>query len=114
MFVNVMNEEESRIAIVADGQLEELSIETAYDEMLEGNIYKASIDKVVPSLDACFVNYGREKNGFLALNEIRPEYYTNGERKAENLKRGQKLMVRVKKGEVGEKGAALILEDNNG
>ena len=52
MLVNVVNDEESRIAIVADGRLEELSIETAQQEQIEGNIYQARIVKIIASLDA--------------------------------------------------------------
>ncbi|PLX45094.1 MAG: ribonuclease E, partial [Deltaproteobacteria bacterium] len=107
MFVNVKNEEESRIAILNDGLLEELSIDTSHDALIEGNIYKGKIERVVPGLEAVFVDFGREKNGFLAFHEIHPDYYKSGERKAENLRRGQEMMVQVKKGEIGDKGAAL-------
>lgn len=106
MYVNVINEEESRIAIVDEGVLEELSIETSHDELIEGNIYKAKVEKVIPGLDAVFVDFGREKNGFIALGEIRSEYFS-GDRRPENLKRGRELLVQVKKGEIGNKGAAL-------
>ncbi|PLX41265.1 MAG: hypothetical protein C0608_06605 [Deltaproteobacteria bacterium] len=107
MFVNVKNEEESRIAILNDGLLEELSIDTSHDTLIEGNIYKGKIERVVPGLEAVFVDFGREKNGFLAFHEIHPDYYKSGERKADNLRRGQEVMVQVKKGEIGDKGAAL-------
>ena len=52
MFINVVNEEESRIAKLSDGLLEELSIETSLDEFIEGNIYKARVERVLASLDA--------------------------------------------------------------
>lgn len=107
MYVNVVNEEESRIAIVEDGLLEELSIETSHDDLIEGNLYKARVEKVLPGLDAVFVDFGREKNGFIALSEVRSEYFANGDRKPDNLKRGRDLLVQVKKGEIGTKGAAL-------
>ncbi|TAL16614.1 Rne/Rng family ribonuclease [bacterium] len=107
MYINVRNEEESRIAILENGLLEELSVETASDDTIEGNIYKGKIDRVVPGLEAAFVDYGREKNGFLAFSEINSEYFQGGDRKPENLLRGQEVMVQVKKGEIGDKGAAL-------
>ncbi|GAB4276316.1 MAG: hypothetical protein Kow0092_32060 [Deferrisomatales bacterium] len=107
MFVNVVNEEESRIAIVSDGLLEELSIETSRHEQIEGNIYKAKIVKVIPSLDAVFVDYGGNRNGFLAVSDIHPRYLPNGERGAAGLRVGQELLVQVRKGEIGQKGAAL-------
>ncbi|WP_459943189.1 Rne/Rng family ribonuclease, partial [Deferrisoma palaeochoriense] len=107
MLVNVVNEEESRIAIVADGLLEEVAVETAQVERLEGNIYKARIVKVVPSLDAVFVDFGAEKNGFLPVDDIHQRYFPEGKRATSALRVGQELMVQVRKGETGQKGAAL-------
>ncbi len=107
MLVNVVNEEESRIAIVADGLLEEVAIETAHVEQLEGNIYKGRIVKVVPGLDAVFVDFGAERNGFLPLDDIHPGYFQGDRRDASALRTGQEVLVQVRKGELGQKGAAL-------
>ncbi len=107
MLVNVVNEEESRIAIVADGLLEEVAIETAHVEQLEGNIYKGRIVKVVPGLDAVFVDFGAERNGFLPLDDIHPRYFQGERRDASALHTGQDVLVQVRKGELGQKGAAL-------
>ena len=107
MLVNVVNEEESRIAIVADGLLEEVAIETAHVEQLEGNIYKGRIVKVVPGLDAVFVDFGAERNGFLPLDDIHPRYFLGERRDASALHTGQEVLVQVRKGELGQKGAAL-------
>jgi ribonuclease E len=107
MFVNVVNEEESRIAITAEGLLEELAIETASHEQIEGNLYKAKIVKILASLDAAFVDYGSSRNGFLAFSDIHPQYFGEGKRGAEGLRKGQELLVQVRKGELGQKGAAL-------
>ena len=107
MLINVVNAEESRIAIVADGLLEEVAIETAQHEQIEGNIYKARIVKVIPSLDAVFVDYGGERNGFLPVDDIHPSYFPSGRRDTAALRTGQNVMVQVRKGEVGQKGAAL-------
>lgn len=107
MLVNVINEGESRIAIVHDNLLEELSIEAASHEQIEGNIYKAKIVKIVPGLGAVFVEYGAARNGFLSLSDIRLEYFTDGRKEPSCLRKGQELLVQVKKGEIGQKGAAL-------
>ncbi|MBI5016696.1 MAG: Rne/Rng family ribonuclease [Deltaproteobacteria bacterium] len=107
MLVNVVNEEESRIAIISGNRLKELSVETAAHEQIEGNIYKAKIVKILPSLDAVFVDYGSTKNGFLAFPDIHPKYFSEGSRGGEGLRRGQELLVQVRKGEIGQKGAAL-------
>ncbi len=107
MLINVVNAEESRIAIVADGLLEEVAIETAQHEQIEGNIYKARIVKVIPSLDAVFVDYGGERNGFLPVDDVHPSYFPSGRRDTAALRTGQNVLVQVRKGEVGQKGAAL-------
>ncbi|TLN21748.1 Rne/Rng family ribonuclease, partial [bacterium] len=107
MYVNARNAEESRIAILDDGLLEEISVENSSEATIEGNIYKGKVERVVPGLDAAFVDFGREKNGFLAFSEITSDYYKGGEKRPENLLRGQEVMVQVKKGEIGDKGAAL-------
>ncbi len=107
MLVNVVNEEESRIAIVSGGLLEELSVETSSHEQIEGNIYRGRIVKVIPSLEAAFLDYGRDRNGFLAVDDIDPSYFPSGRRETSALRVGQELMVQVRKGELGQKGAAL-------
>ncbi len=107
MLINVVNEEESRIAIVSGGLLEELSVETSSHEQIEGNIYRGRIVKVIPSLEAAFLDYGRDRNGFLAVDDIDPSYFPSGRREISSLRVGQELMVQVRKGELGQKGAAL-------
>lgn len=107
ILINVINEGESRIAIIHGELLEELSIETASHEQIEGNIYKAKIVKIIPGLGATFVEYGAARNGFLSLSDIRPEYFADGRKDPSCLRKGQELLVQVKKGEIGQKGAAL-------
>ncbi|RLB17487.1 MAG: ribonuclease, partial [Deltaproteobacteria bacterium] len=75
MLINAGEAEEYRVALVKDGLLEDFYIETVGEEEKVGNIYKGIIEKIEPSLQACFVNIGLEKNGFLPFNEIHPEYY---------------------------------------
>ena len=65
MLINVADEEESRVAIVEDGILEELTIETSSKEQIKGNIYNGVVVKVEPSLQAAFVDYGGRRHGFL-------------------------------------------------
>jgi len=76
MLINAIEKEELRIAIVRNGVLEEFYIETATTEERVGNIYLGIVEHVEPSLQACFVNFGAEKNGFLSISEIHPEYYS--------------------------------------
>ncbi len=112
MLINATQREELRVAIVDGQSLYDLDIETPAKEQKKANIYKGRITRVEPSLEACFVEYGAERHGFLPLKEISKDYFTQGvdHNRAgirELLKEGQQLLVQVEKEERGNKGAAL-------
>ncbi|MGD9583317.1 MAG: Rne/Rng family ribonuclease [Lysobacterales bacterium] len=112
MLINATQREELRVAIVDGQNLFDLDIETASREQKKANIYKGRITRVEPSLEACFVEYGADRHGFLPLKEIGREYFASGvdPHKAgirELVKEGQELIVQVEKEERGNKGAAL-------
>ena len=111
MLFNATQAEELRVAIVDGQKLIDLDIESASKEQRKSNIYKAVITRVEPSLEACFVDYGAERHGFLPFKEISREYLRDGEggrsRVQEQLKEGRELIVQVDKDERGNKGAAL-------
>ena len=70
ILINAIDPEECRIAKVKDMKLEEFHIESAAREIIHGNIYKAVISRVEPSLQAVFVDYGADRHGFLQKHEI--------------------------------------------
>ena len=112
MLINATQREELRVAIVDGQSLYDLDIEIPSKEQKKANIYKGRITRVEPSLEACFVDYGAERHGFLPLKEISREYFLPGadHNRAgirELLKEGQELLVQVEKEERGNKGAAL-------
>jgi ribonuclease E len=113
MLVNATQEEELRVAMVDGQKLYDLDIETPSREQKKGNIYKAKITRVEPSLEAAFVDYGGTRHGFLPLKEVARSYFRNpGEPGGrvnirEALHEGQELVVQVDKEERGTKGAAL-------
>ncbi|MEI6470529.1 MAG: Rne/Rng family ribonuclease, partial [Betaproteobacteria bacterium] len=112
MLFNATQQEELRVAIVDGQKLVDIDIESAGREQRKGNIYKGLITRIEPSLEACFVNYGEERHGFLPFKEIARSYFAEGVdvRKAsikEALKEGQEIIVQVEKEERGNKGAAL-------
>ncbi len=75
MLIDATHPEETRV-VVADGQrLEEFDFESINKKQLAGNIYLAKVMRVEPSLQACFVDYGGNRHGFLAFSEIHPDYY---------------------------------------
>ena len=75
VLINAVDPEEIRIATVQDSKLEGFHIETASREITHGNIYKGSIIRIEPSLQAVFVDYGSERHGFLQQHEIHSDYF---------------------------------------
>src|SRR5689334_4865445 len=112
MLVNATQEEELRVALVDGQKLFDLSIELPSREQKKANVYKGRISRIEPSLEACFVDYGSQRHGFLPLKEVSKEYFrqqAQGGRMniRELLSEGQELIVQVEKEERGNKGAAL-------
>ena len=75
MLIDAVHPEETRVALVSDGRVDDFDFETTGKEQLRGNIYLAKVTRVEPSLQACFVEYGGNRHGFLAFSEIHPDYY---------------------------------------
>lgn len=114
MLINATHSEEIRVALVDGQRLYDIDIETPSREQKKGNIYKATITRIEPSLEAVFVNYGGNRHGFLPFKEIAAEYLDpkavdeRGRPTIKDaLKEGQELVVQVEKEERGNKGAAL-------
>jgi ribonuclease E len=112
MLINATQAEERRLAIVDGQKLLDYEIEIEGREQRKGNIYKAVVTRVEPSLEACFVDYGEDRHGFLPFKEISRQYFAPGvsvsqARINEAIKEGQELLVQVEKEERGNKGAAL-------
>jgi ribonuclease E len=112
MLVNATQQEELRVALVDGQKLFDLSIEIPSKEQKKANIYKGRISRIEPSLEACFVDYGAERHGFLPLKEISKDYFRKGSDHGRGnmrdlLSEGQEVIVQVEKEERGNKGAAL-------
>ncbi len=112
MLINATQAEERRLAIVDGQKLLDYEIEIEGREQRKGNIYKALVTRVEPSLEACFVDYGEDRHGFLPFKEISKQYFQPGTtasqaRISDAIREGQELLVQVEKEERGNKGAAL-------
>jgi len=130
MLINSLYPEECRIAITEGGKLIELEIESGSTRKLKGNIYKGVVSRIEPSLQAAFVDFGANRNGFLQINDIHPAYFRSlptttsdasstglgGSRRTsarkiasikDLLSPGQELVVQVVKEERDLKGATL-------
>ena len=75
MLIDAAHPEETRVVVVRGNRLEDFDYESATRKQLRGNIYLAKVTRVEPSLQAAFVDYGGNRHGFLAFNEIHPDYY---------------------------------------
>jgi len=75
MLIDAAHPEETRVVVVDNNRVEEFDFEAASRKPIRGNIYLAKVTRVEPSLQAAFVEYGGNKHGFLAFNEIHPDYY---------------------------------------
>ena len=112
MLINATQAEEVRVALVDGQKLFDLDIELVGREQKKANIYKGTITRVEPSLEAAFVDYGAERHGFLPLKEISREYFVDKNlrgrpRIKEAIAEGQQVIVQIDKEERGNKGAAL-------
>ncbi|MDD2943478.1 MAG: Rne/Rng family ribonuclease [bacterium] len=122
LLINARHTEECRIAVAEDDRLLELEVEGTEQVQLKGNIYKATITRVEPSLQAAFLDIGSSRNGFLQINDINPTYFKGWPFESEKggrsrrqqrvpiqdvLEAGQSLVVQVVKDERDAKGATL-------
>ena len=114
ILINATQAEEIRVAMVDGQKLYDLDIEHTHRSQKKANIYKAVITRVEPSLEACFVNYGAQRHGFLPFKEVSRDYWRKDPASFDRrpsirdvLKEGQEILVQVEKEERGNKGAAL-------
>ncbi len=113
ILINATHKEEIRVAIIKNKKLTDLNIETSLNQKNKGNIYKGKISRVEQSLEAAFVDYGKERQGFLPFKEVAESLYNDAKAKGDKLtisdvlKEGQEIIVQVEKEERGNKGAAL-------
>ncbi|VAW66216.1 Ribonuclease E [hydrothermal vent metagenome] len=114
ILINALQKEETRVAMVDGQQLYDLDIEVSSREQKKASIYKGTITRVEPSLEAAFVDYGADRHGFLPFKEISRSYFSEAARNASGrpdirtaVKEGTQVIVQVDKEERGNKGAAL-------
>ena len=109
MMINATDPEEIRVATLIDGTLFDYDVEFIHNEKIKGNLYKARVIRVDTSLQAAFVHFGGQKNGFLPLGEL-PRDLTGDGRRAriqDVLSRDQEILVQAVREELGSKGAMM-------
>ena len=114
ILISTKHPEESRVVITENGRLADFDHEVAGRENRKGDIYKGVVSRIEPSLEAAFVDFGDEKNGFLPFKDI-PRVLTNSENgedapsSPQPLKEGDSVLVQIGRDHVSEKGAALTM-----
>jgi ribonuclease G len=104
---------EQRVAVLEDGIVAEVYLERPGRRSIAGNVYKGTVDNVLPGMEASFVDIGLAKNGFLYVDEIvvpELEGRKHGRRIQELVERGQEVLVQAVKDPMGTKGARLTTE----
>jgi ribonuclease E len=113
MLINAQHPEELRIAVVSGSTLDSFQVEAAEAGVTRGNIYRGTIANIQPSLNAAFIDYGAERHGFLAIQDVCPDAFyhqpkdSHRPRIEEVLERGKPIVVQVSKESEGQKGAVL-------
>lgn len=116
MFISILPGEQIEVVLAEDGAVKEYYVEMLHQAKTKGNIYKGVINNIDTNLQAAFISYGAEKNGFLQIDEVHPEYYlahhdpVKGKKyplMQKVLKAGQEVLVQVVKEPSGSKGAFL-------
>lgn len=110
MMINATDPEEIRVATLVDGVLTDFDIEFIHNEKIKGNIYKARVVRVDQALQAAFIHYGGQKNGFLPLGELPRDMVSPDGRRGriqDILQRDAEIMVQAVREELGSKGAMM-------
>lgn len=118
ILINATHQEEIRIGVVKDQSLVNLNIETSLNRQTKGNIYYGKISRVEKSLEAAFVDYGKDKQGFLPFKEVSDFLRLKSNKEGESLtindvlKEGQEIIIQIEKEERGNKGASITTNIN--
>lgn len=113
MLINATDPEEIRVATLLDGTLLDFDVEFIHNEKIKGNIYKAKVVRADQSLQAAFIHYGGQKNGFLPLGELPRDMVSQDGRRGriqDLLNRDQEILVQAVREEIGSKGAMMTAQ----
>ena len=123
LYIDASHPEETRVVLKSKSHIEEYEYENKNNLNLKSNVYLGKISRVEPSLQAAFVNYGRERHGFLAFNDIQSDYYQIPVEDKEELQRAEEKIredlkeeskdTEIKTGDVSEESQNLNATENN-
>ena len=86
LYIDASHPNETRVVLKSNGNIEDYEYEGIKNNLIKNNIYLGKVSRVEPSLQAAFVDFGRERHGFLAFNDIQPDYYQIPQSDIQDLK----------------------------
>ena len=90
LYIDASHPNETRVVLKTNGNIEDYEYEGVKNSLIKNNIYLGKVSRVEPSLQAAFINFGREKHGFLSFNDIQSEYYQIPQSDLEKIKKEEK------------------------
>ena len=75
LYIDASHPDETRVVLKENGNIEDYEYETVKNNLIKNNIYLGKVSRVEPSLQAAFIDFGRERHGFLSFNDIQSDYY---------------------------------------
>ena len=111
LYIDASHPNETRVVLKSNGNIEDYEYEGIKNTLIKNNIYLGKVSRVEPSLQAAFVDFGRERHGFLSFNDIQSDYYQIPQSDLEKIKEEEEI-VREELSRESEKNEEKILEGN--
>ena len=111
LYIDASHPNETRVVVKKDNHIEDYEYESVNNTLIKNNIYLGKVSRIEPSLQAAFVDFGRERHGFLSFNDIQSDYYQLPQSDLERIKEEEER-VRQELSKESEKNEEQILEEN--
>ena len=113
LYIDASNPNEIRIALKSGENIEDYEYESIKSDLIKNNIYLGKVSRIEPSLQAAFVDFGRERHGFLPFNDIQPDYYQLPQSDIQNIKKEEEKLREELKEESQKTDESLASKKNN-
>ena len=113
LYIDASHPNETRIVLKSNNSIEEYEYEDKNNLNFKNNIYLATISRVEPSLQAAFVNFGRERHGFLAFNDIQSDYYQLPSEDKEKIRIAEEKIREDFKDKINDNGQGVVQSESD-
>ena len=97
LYIDASHPNETRVVLKSDNNIEDYEYEGLKNNLIKNNIYLGKVSRIEPSLQAAFIDFGRDRHGFLSFNDIQSDYYQIPKADLEQIKEEEKLRVELSK-----------------